>query len=169
MALEGLNEEQVTRLATFAQSVLSNPDTKLEALRLAKKINPKFSNPELDTDTRIQAVREESAAALKKIQEERDADRIANAREAKTRELKEKGYDIVAVEKVMSDNGIGNYETAIKFMRGEAALAPAVPTSVTGGDATMPTGFKDIIKNPARWAREKAAEILNDARQGKPV
>src|SRR5271166_5152054 len=114
MALEGLNDEQVQRLATFAQSVLSNPETKLDALRLAKKINPKFSNPELDTETRVQAAREESAAEIKKLREENEADRITRARDQKTQDLKAQGYDIVAVEKVMTDNGIGNYETAIK-------------------------------------------------------
>lgn len=166
MSIEGMKPEDITRLATWADSMLSNAETRKSALEMTRKVNPQFRHPELELDSRIadsHKLLKEEAVALRK---ELEIERIERSREAKKSELSVKGFDIEAVEKVMTDNGIGSYETAMKFMRQEAQLAPATSANVSSGNAQMPDGFKDILKNPTRWARDMAADLLTKAKQG---
>jgi hypothetical protein len=166
MGLEDKSPEEIERLANWANSVLNNKDTRLDALRLTKKANPNAHIPELDRDAAIQAVRDEEAKKREALEARLDKQEIEAARRDKAAQLAAKGFDIVAVEKVMTDNGIGNYDTAMKFMRAEAQVAGATQSVLDSGNAKMPENFKDIMKNPAAWAREQATTILNEARAG---
>jgi vacuolar-type H+-ATPase subunit I/STV1 len=166
MSLEGKTAEEIEKLALFANAILTK-DTRKDALKLAKRVDPNFKAPELEIDERLEEATAKQDEKLKDLQKELLAERIERNRDEKARQLKEQGYDIVAVEKVMTDNGISNYESAVKFMKGEAALAPAAPRQETG--TSLPANFKEIAKNPTKWARDQAHEIINAAARGEKV
>lgn len=159
MSLEGKSEEQIKGLAAFADRMLAGPK-RMETLRLAKEADPNFKHVELDIADQVSAARSDADKRADSLEKELQSERIERARAEKARELKEKGFDIVAVEKVMTDNGISNYETAMKYMKGEAALAPATPLSRT--PMALPDDMKEIAKNPAKWANNKAHEVVNE-------
>jgi flagellar biosynthesis/type III secretory pathway protein FliH len=157
MSLEGKTPEEIEKLANFANTILTK--ARKETLHLAKKVDPTFTSPELEIDEKIEAatakLNEQNAELTKQIL----AEKIERSRESKKAELKAAGYDIEAVEKVMTDNGISNYEGAVKLMKAEAVLAPSSPPS---RESRMPTNFKDIQKNPTAWARDEAHKAVDE-------
>jgi hypothetical protein len=159
MSLEGKSAEEIEKLASWADGVLNSPHRK-EALQLTKKINPAFRSPELEIDERIEAATSKLHEKNVELEKQILGERIERSRQEKARDLKAQGFDIEAVEKVMTDNGISNYESAVKLMKAEAVLAPAAPPPRS--NAQMPTNFRDIQKNPTAWAREEASKAVDE-------
>jgi hypothetical protein len=155
-----LTDEQRERLMSFANGILTDPKTRKDALKLAKIQNPQFTSPELEMDDRIEQVRTEEAAKRKELEDKWDNAAIEQRRAQKAEELKERGYTLEAVEKVMTEEKIGSYDTAIKYMDAQSKLAPSTPASVTR--MSMPENVKDIMKNPTQWAREQAHTVMNE-------
>jgi hypothetical protein len=166
LGLEGLTEDQRNNLARWSNSLLRNKETREGFLNLTKKANPAFTHPELVVKETINASVEELRKDNKTLAEQLQKQVIETARDKKAAELKAKGFDIEAVEKVMGDNNIASYETAMKFMSQESRLAAATPASLSSTNANMPTDMKDIAKNPAKWAREQAVKVMNEFRIG---
>ena len=161
MSLEGKSTEEIERLAKWADGVLSSEHRK-EALLLTKKINPAFKSPELEIDERIEKATATIRDENKALRDQMQSDIITREREAKKAELAAKGYDIVAVEKVMQDNGVSNYEAAVKLMKAEAILAPAAPSPHRGAFGEAGVDFKDVAKNPKEWANKKAHDVVDE-------
>jgi hypothetical protein len=164
-AFDNLNDEQKERLMSFSTAILNNKDTRKDALLLAKKANPAFSSPELELEAQIEKVRKEEAEKRQVLSDQIQEREILRQRADKAKELKEQGFDIVAVEKVMTEQKIGSYETAIKFMKQEQQLAPATPASVTR--MKMPDNVKDIMKNPNQWGRDTAHAVVDEILKGR--
>ena len=164
-SLEGLPQERILELARFGSALLNHKDTREPTLRLAKTLNPNFRNAEIDAKDEVAKAVQPVLDENKKLREEMIAEAQRRDSADLTRRLKEKGFDIVAVEKVMEEKHIADYDTALTYMRMEGQLAPATPALVDSGNVQMPEGFKEIAKNPARWAREQAAKIRNEFAQ----
>lgn len=165
-SLEGMSPEKISELARWAHRVSTDPQTREDAIRMTQKINPNFRSPELDTKDMVTKATDDLRKDNEKLREEMRLDAARRDRADLTRDLKAKGFDIVAVEKVMEDNHIADYSVACKFMRQEALLAPATPSSVSSSNADMPEDFKGIAKNPGKWARDMAAKVATEFRQG---
>jgi tetrahydromethanopterin S-methyltransferase subunit H len=88
--------------------------------------------------------------------------------------LKEKGYvdsddDILEIEKLMTEKGIANHETAADYWR--HMKQSAVPTP-SGFPTPVMSKFdiKGYMKNPVGAARENAAAALAELRKNpKPI
>jgi len=165
MSLEDMSEAE--RNSEVLKRMMNHPELGNEAKRLWKKIEPKARFPELEIDDRV-------TAATKELQEKIDAleakgleERVRANREANHKMIREAGLDVEQVEKVMTDEKIAKYETAINYLKGQHALAPPTPDSVT--PIRMPDDLKDIQKNPAAWARAKAHEAINELKQRRTV
>ena len=87
--------------------------------------------------------------------------------------LKEKGYaqsdeEIQEIEKLMTEKGIANHETAAdywRFMRQSAVPTPGYPQPVMSR-----MDIKGYMKNPTGAARENAAAALAELRKNpKPI
>lgn len=165
MGLEGKSAEEIERLATWAQGVLTNPETRTDALKLAKRQDPNFRNPELDLAEKIAESHAASDAKIEKLEGSLRQEQLERKRSEKKAELLAKGYDIEIVEKCMMDNHIGSYESAMKLLDAESRLAPVTAPVIQSTATSMPTDMKEIAKNPGKWARDKAAEVLNEFAQ----
>jgi hypothetical protein len=167
MSVENLSQEAITALANFADTILKSPK-RMEVLGIAKEVIPNYRHAELDINDRFVAQETSSNKKIDELTGELRAERLDRARTEKKRELQALGYDIVAVEKVMTDNGISNYEAAMKVMKAESMLAAPTPGHHKGA-THMPSDMKEISKNPTQWARDKAAEILNEMQAARPA
>lgn len=161
MSLEDLTPEQRAQL-NLAQLLLSDPDTSKQARRLAKKLKPELQFSDLDLEDRIVKERETSAEQLKAIRADIAKDKFERDRAAAHARLRDRNLDPAAVEKVMTENGIANYDLAVEIL--EARAEAAAPTPDDLSPMTMPTGKvgeTDLWKDPKGFATRTAYEVLN--------
>lgn len=163
--LEDLTPEQRAQL-NLAQLLLSDPETSKQARRLAKKLKPELQFGDLDMEDRINKERETSDTKIKALEEQIRKDAFARAREAAHAKLRDRNLDPVAVEKVMTENGIANYDLAAEVL--EARAAAAAPTPDDLSPLTLPTGNEggaDLWKDPKGFAQRTAYSVLNSFRK----
>jgi hypothetical protein len=166
MSLEGKSAEVIQGLAAFSDKLLSGP-ARMDALRLAKKVDPNFKHAELEIADQIAASETVSEKRIDALEKQLVSEKMDRARADKERELKAQGFDIVAVEKCMTDNHISDYDAAVRYMKGERAMAPAAPYSRT--TTQMPVDFKEIAKNPDKWGKEMANKVVNEIIAARPA
>lgn len=159
-SLEG--DSAVQRESAALRKMMNHPDIaiRMEAKRLWKKIEPTANFPDLDAHERDEQIRQKHAedmAALRREMLERD---VRAERAEKAQKAAAAGLTLEQVERVMVDDKIADYDVAIKYIRGQSALAPPTPASVT--PIRMPDNMKDIQKNPTQWARNAAHEAMNE-------
>lgn len=165
--LEGLGQDQINNLARWTKALLGNPATRHATLELTKKANPNYTHPELAVQDAIAAATGPLIKQNETLVAEQARLQAMHDRQELRSKLKAKGFDLEIVEKCMTDNHIADYDVACKFMRQEAQLAASSPhAQIASTNANMPDDLKDIAKNPAKWAREKAATILNGFQNG---
>jgi len=160
--LENLSEEERNRLALFANRLLSDPVASKDVRRIAKKLDPKFQAPDIDLDDRIEAVREEEAKKRKEIEDRMIAAELERKREREHQLCREAGEDPEYIEKIMTDQRIGSYETARKIAKLEKQTA--TPTAPRDRAAILPGGedAKALWKNPRKWAQDQAFAFINE-------
>jgi hypothetical protein len=164
-SLEDLTEDQRNSIAL--KRMMNHPELGREAKRLWKKIEPTARFPELETEELINANSKANNERIESLETQLRESEVLRRREGNRKLVAEAGLDFDAVEKVMTDEKILKYETAIKFMQGQNALAPPTPQSVT--PIRMPDEMKDIAKNPTAWARAKAYEAINELKAKRGV
>jgi hypothetical protein len=158
MSLENMTPEE--RDAAALRALFAHPEVGDQAKRLYKKVQPAARFPELETRDQIDASNAELRKQIEKLQEEAQT-RDINARRAENhRIIREQGLDPDAVEKVMTEEKIGSYDTAIKYMK--AQNTNSTPTPGQRMPLQMPDDYKEIAKNPRGWANKKAHEAIND-------
>lgn len=175
-SLEGLTPEQIEASAAMYQSLVNNPETRELTLRATKKVNPALSIPEVELKDMARGEftkRDEKIAKLEADILKRDAEqRVKDARAS----LKDKGFaqtDVDAIEKIMVDRQIPNYETAAEFYRNSQKVAEPTPATVQTRPSTftMPNDPLGAMKGGRnglnRWAREEGAAAINDLRNGR--
>ena len=167
MSLENYSPEAITELAALSKRLSEDPATRKEFLRLTKKVHPDLPVPEIE----MAAAAEERVAQLEaKLKQREVREELLKRRNA----LKEKGYaqsddDILEIEKLMTEKGIANHETAADYW--QKSRETAVPTP-NGFPQPVMSRFdiKGYMKNPVGAARENAAAALAELRKNpKPI
>lgn len=173
MSLENYSPEAIQELAALSKRLAEDPATRKDYLKLAKKVMPDLPVPEIEME---EAVNKRASVAEQKVQQLEAKLRQREVREelAKRRNaLKEKGYaqsdeEIQEIEKLMTERGIANHETAAdywRFMRQSAVPTPGYPQPVMSR-----MDIKGYMKNPVGAARENAAAALAELRKNpKPI
>ncbi len=156
--------------AQVLHTLLQNPATRQQALRLMKQANPGVPIPEIDEPDKIHAElakRDEKIVSLETRINQSELER--NAREARSRVSAEYGLseeDTGAVEKLMKDSGISDFGTAAKFYDMERKLHPATATPASHR-MRLPeidlAGADDINI----WARDEAERAINDLQRSR--
>ncbi len=157
-SLEEMTEAE--RNSEVLKRMMNHPELGSEAKRLWKKIEPKARFPELEIEDKVSAATKELQEKINALEQKGIEDRVRANREANHKKITDAGFDVAQVEKVMTDEHIADYDTAVKYLRGQNALAPPTPQAIT--PIRMPDDLKDIQKNPAAWARGKAFEAINE-------
>ncbi len=173
MSLENYSSEAIAELAALSERLSSNPKTRNQFLRLAKEVNPELPVPELEMEA---MVNERTSAAERRVDELEKQLRAREVREELSRrrsKLKETGVaqsddDVLEIEKLMTEKGIANHETAADYwrhMKQSAVPTPGYPTPVMSR-----MDVKGYMKNPVAAARENAAAALAELRKNpKPI
>jgi hypothetical protein len=173
MSLENYSSEAIAELAALSERLSSNPKTRPAFLRLAKEINPELPVPELEMEA---MVNERTSAAERRVDELEKQLRAREVREELARrrsKLKETGMaqsddDVLEIEKLMTEKGIANHETAADYWR--HMKQSAVPTPGYPQPVMSRMDIKGYMKNPVAAARENAAAALAELRKNpKPI
>ena len=118
MSLENYSPEAIEELAALSKRLSENPKTRKSFLRLAKEVNPDIPMPELEME---EMINEHTNAAEKRVADLENQLRAQQVRDELNRrrnKLKESGFaqtddDILEIEKLMTEKGIANHETAV--------------------------------------------------------
>lgn len=165
MSLENQTEDE--RNSAALKRLFNHPEFGIEAKRLWKKVEPTAKFTDVDTQDAITAANKVTADKIESLETQlRERDVLAR-REKNHEMIRAAGLDVEAVEKVMTDEKILKYETAINYLRGQTALAPPTPQSVT--PIRMPDNTKEIAKNPTLWARNEAFAAINDLKAKRAI
>jgi hypothetical protein len=157
-SLEDMTEDQ--RNSAALKRMMNHPELGLEAKRLWKKIEPTARFPELEVDDKVTSATKAMSDKVEALETQMREGEVLRRREANKKLCEDAGFTFEAVEKVMTDEKILKYDTAINYLRGQSALAPPTPQSVT--PIRMPDNLKDIQKNPTVWARNEASAAMNE-------
>lgn len=174
MSLENYSPEAIEELAALSKRLSEDPATRKDFLRLTKRVHPDLPVPEIEME---EAVNQRASAA-----EQRVAQLEAKLKQREVRDelnkrrnmLKEKGYaqsddEILEIEKLMTEKGIANHETAADYWR--KSREASVPTP-NGFPQPVMSKFdiQGYMKNPVGAARENAAAALMELRKNpKPI
>jgi len=173
MSLENYSPEAIEELAALSKRLSENPKTRKSFLRLAKEVNPDIPMPELEME---EMVNERTNAAEKRVADLENQLRAQQVRDELNRRrtrLKESGVaqtddDILEIEKLMTEKGIANHETAADYWR--HMKQAAVPTPGYPQPVMSRMDVKGYMKNPVAAARENAAAALAELRKNpKPI
>lgn len=173
MSLEGRSPEEVTALATLADSLASNPKTRTQFQRLLKTANPNIAVPEIELEDRVT----EAVKPLLDREAEREARDAQQAAERSANVL----YETLRDDRVIANRGGFNdlvkYAAEHGFQTSEAGLRMAGSHRKAEQEAAEPTpqtaagafdlsnpgeAHKDLMKNPNAWARNAANTALAD-------
>jgi hypothetical protein len=174
MSLENYSPEAIEELAALSKRLSEDPATRKQFLRLTKQVHPDLPVPEIEMEEAVNArasVAEQKVAQLEAKLRQREVKDELNKRRSV---LKEKGYvesddEILEIEKLMTEKGIANHETAADYWR--HMKQAAVPTP-SGFPSPVMSRFdiKGYMKNPTGAARENAAAALAELRKNpKPI
>lgn len=158
-SLEDMTPEQQDQALKLFNFVQANPDVAKQIRKEAKKRNPNMQAPDLELEERLEAQEKAFNERLAKQDDERLAQIQQSRREEAHARIRAAGLDPESVEKIMVDESIGNYDTAIKYAQHQRQLAPA--TQESASPLTMPSN-KDLYANKERWARTTAFEAINE-------
>ena len=127
---------------------------------MAREKNPNMPIPDSDVlEEKVQSEIDTLREELKK----RDEQQLQTLQEQRRAEMhnriKDAGLEPEEVEKIMIDEKIGNYDTAIKYVKQMRELAPVTPEAIT--PMSLPTG-KDLWTDKNRWAKTQAFEAMNE-------
>lgn len=160
-SLEDLSAEDRAKL-NLANLLLSDPETSKQARRLAKKLKPELQFSDLDLEDRLTKQSESNAEQLKAIRADQQKIIFDREREKAHAKLRERGLDPAAVEKVMTENSIANYDLAAEVLEARAVAAAPTPDDLTALE--LPSGKEgevDLWKDPKNFARRTADAVLN--------
>lgn len=171
VSLEGMTPEAINGLALLAKGLSQNQATRDEFLRLTKTANPELNIPEVDIPLKMQgmidAERKQREALEAKIREQEVRDQIKERREALMKDKKLSFEQVQEVEKLMTDKGIVNHDTAAEFYMSQQKVAAPTPSVGFGVNTVPKIDAKDFGGSIAQWSRNEAANLISDIRSGK--
>ena len=163
-SLEDLSPAEQQAAANLLAFVNKNPDIAKQIRRKAKEQDPNFRAPDIEMEDQLAA---QDAAHKKEIErlENSQLEALQSRRRAEAHDrIRAAGLVPDDVEKVMVDQKIGDYDTAIRYVQQERALAK--PTAAEMAPHSMPDN-KDLWKNRNAFARSEAFSAINDLRSGR--
>ena len=125
--LEGKSAEEIESLASLADSLASNPKTRLGFLQLTKHANPDASIPEIDIPNRIEGLVKPYVDRIAKMEADTIERETRERIESHRRELGVSKDELAKIEKVMVEKGIANHATAKEFIDRENRMAESTP------------------------------------------
>ena len=169
--LEGVDPEEAMQSGLVLSRLLKNPATRAKALAVIKEGNPDLHLPEVDIPQSFAAHLKPIQDQLTALAKENGELKLSNARKGILEDLVTEGLassitEAKAIEKFAVDEKIADYKSAAKFYK--MTQQQAVPTpdfTIMGGPLDMPENFKDIAKDPKRWAQNAGIAALNDFRK----
>lgn len=166
MSLEGTNDKQRDTLARGMNALLTSPDAEVQRAtkRMLKKIDPTLNFPELAIEEEVTARLAPVIEDNKKLRDEAKERQWRTEVEAEHARVRAAGYDVDTVQKLMKDRGIVNFDTAMDLLSMQNQLATPTPAELSGS-YNLPEDQKDIFKNPAKWARDKAHAIIDEMKR----
>ena len=169
MSLEDLSPDAIHELAALSKRLSEDPATRKEFLRLTKKAHPDLSVPEIEieeaTNVRVSAAEQRVQELEARLRQKDVKEELAKRRNTlKTTGKVQSDEEILEIEKLMTEKGIANHETAAdywKWMKEASA-----PTSNGYPQPVMSRlDVKSYMKNPVGAARENAAAALAELRK----
>ena len=169
MSLENYSPEAISELAALSKRLSEDPATRKDFLRLTKKVHPDLPVPEIEmeeaTNARVSAAEKRVMELEAKLRQKEVKEELAKRRNS----LKEAGVaqseeDIKEIEKIMTEKGIANHETAADYWKWMKESS----TPVSSGFPQPVMSRMDIqgyMKNPVGAARENAAAALAELRK----
>lgn len=169
MSLEDLTPEARDELALLAKQLAENPQTRKNFLRLTKQVKPDMPIPELEIEDHTTLALQKSEERVQSLEAKLQHKDALNELERRRQALLKKGLvnsedDIEEVEKVMLEKGITNHESAAEYWNWMKQSAEPTPI---GYNSSPLSGFdlNKYWKNPAKAARDNAAQALNELRR----
>lgn len=147
--------------------LLGNKDTREEALRLLKKAKPDMNIPEIDLADKVNATitarsvedKNTITALESKVLQMEVSKRLDDQRASVVAKGIVTADEIPAVEKLITDMGFPNYETAARYYFAQKQLAPPTPASYhERAFQSLPENF---IKDPSGAADKLAHEMVD--------
>ena len=146
------------QVADFVEPIWNNPATSKKAKALVKEAYPNLEIPGYDTETEVDRKlreRDERDAEKERKAREAEEDRVWRAERERVRDANRfSDDDMSAVEKLMVDRKIGDYEVAAEHYRSRLPK-PSAPTYDNHWNHTQQTDFGEISKDPEAWARKQ--------------
>ncbi len=146
MPAQDYSLEQLNGIVSLTEELTKNPETREQFLRLTKKVIPGTPIPEIDAkDQIVKALNDEREARKKleeKIQEREILDKIEKERSFIKNKYSLSDEDVSAVENLMVEKNIPNFQTGAEFftMSRKTAESTASPVferkkmDLPGGD-----------------------------------
>lgn len=157
--LEQMTPEQQKAAVELFTFVKGNPDIEKTLRRAAKAKNPAMNAPDIELEDALAAQRKEFETQLAAERKER-LDGLQETRRAEAhKKIRDAGLDPEKVEKLMVDENIGNYDTAIRYLTAQNKLAPATPPTMT--PMQMPD-TKDLWADRNKFAKDTAFKAVNE-------
>lgn len=155
--------------AALFDELMSDKEVRRDTLRALNKKHPEIYVPELAAEDIV-------VERTKKIQEDFDKYRTEQEQKAlerslaeQKRELKHKHHatdeDLTAVEKLMTERKIADYDTGFEFYRLSKKAAEPTPSVFESKRLTMPPDLKEWSKNPQQMGRKLAEQALFELNQ----
>ena len=163
-SLEDLTPEQQQAAVNLLNFVNKNPDIAKTIRRKAKEQDPNFRAPDIEMEDKLAEQEASHKKEIERLDKERLEDLQVRRRAEAHDRIRSAGLNPEDVEKVMVDQKIGDYDTAIRYVQQERALAK--PTASDMSPHSMPDN-KDLWKNRNAFARTEAFAAINDLRSGR--
>ena len=168
MALENLSLEARDELASLAQTLAENQDTRKDFLRMTKKVKPGMPIPELDIEehtNRAVAASDQRVQALEAKLRERDAQSELEKRRNNLIANKNiRKEDIPEIEKLMLEKQIPSHDTAAEYFEYMKQAAKPTPTGYNPS-AVRQFDLGKFWKDPRGAAQQEAVKAFADLRK----
>jgi hypothetical protein len=165
-SLEDLSPAEQQAAANLLAFVNKNPDIAKQIRRKAKEQDPNFRAPDIEMEDKLEEQQKAHREEIARLDKERLEDLQVRRRAEAHDKIRAAGLTPEDVEKVMVDQKIGDYDTAIRYVQQERALAK--PTAESMSPHSMPDN-KDLWKNRNAFARTEAFSAINDLRSGRAI
>lgn len=166
--------EQLQGIVNLGESLINNPETREDFLRLVQKSNPRLQIPELQQRdsvmTELQKERDARMSLEKQIREDKLRADLEKTRQSVQAKHKLTDDQMASVEKLMLDKQIPSYETAAEFLVAQTKAAePSFNRTTERPGITMPdstiwakgVGNQAALNNIARNEAYKAWDEIN--------
>jgi hypothetical protein len=168
MSLENLSLEARDELASLAQTLAENPDTRKDFLRMTKKIKPGMPIPELDIEehtNRAISASDARVQALESKLRERDAQsELEKRRNNLIANKNVRKEDIPEIEKLMLEKQIPSHDTAAEYFEYMRQAAKPTPSGFNPS-AVRQFDLGKFWKNPREAAQQEAVKAFADLRK----